>query len=78
MVFYNNLLTTCLLLPMAYVVGDIDVFINTPELQTARYTSINVFAGELVAMPGGPTSCINQYTSMLLVHATYGATHCRL
>ncbi|CAN0045212.1 unnamed protein product, partial [Sphacelaria rigidula] len=45
MVFYNNLLTTCLLLPLAFVYGDFTTFLNDPNLHTKTYTFINFFSG---------------------------------
>ena len=46
MVFYNNLLTSCLLTPAAFAVGDFQIFLNTPQLHTLTYTAINLFSGE--------------------------------
>eukprot|EP00904_Undaria_pinnatifida_P002829 jgi/Undpi1/12547/HiC_scaffold_6.g02216.m1 len=45
MVFYNNLLTSCLLAPAAFVVGDFKIFVSTPQLHTFTYTAINLFSG---------------------------------
>lgn len=46
MVFYNNLLTTCILAPAAFLVGDFSIFFNTPELHSPVYLSILLFSGE--------------------------------
>ncbi|CAN0428167.1 unnamed protein product [Laminaria digitata] len=45
MVFYNNLLTSCLLAPAAFAVGDFKIFLATPQLHTLTYTAINLFSG---------------------------------
>lgn len=45
MVFYNNLLTTCILVPAAFMMGDFNIFFNTPELHSAVYLSILLFSG---------------------------------
>ncbi|CAM9139286.1 unnamed protein product, partial [Hapterophycus canaliculatus] len=45
MVFYNNLLTTCLLLVAAFMVGDFKILFNTPELHTFTYISTLLFSG---------------------------------
>lgn len=45
MVFYNNLLTTCILTVAAFMVGDFQILFDTPELHTAKYLSILIFSG---------------------------------
>ncbi|CAM9923966.1 unnamed protein product, partial [Discosporangium mesarthrocarpum] len=46
MVFYNNLLSTCFLAPLALGVGDFKKYLMHEELHTMLYISINIFAGE--------------------------------
>lgn len=46
MVFYNNLLTTCLLTPLAFWAGDFHLFMSSPQLHTPLYTTVNLFSGE--------------------------------
>lgn len=46
MVFYNNLLTTCILTLAAFMVGDFDILMKTPELQTTMYVVTLLFSGE--------------------------------
>ncbi|CAM9657670.1 unnamed protein product [Ascophyllum nodosum] len=45
MVFYNNLLTTCILAPLAYLYGDFHVLLTSPQLHTLSYMTINLFSG---------------------------------
>ena len=47
MVFYNNLLTTCILIPSAFLVGDFGILFRTPELHSIQYVSILLFSGEM-------------------------------
>lgn len=67
MVFYNNLLTTCLLLPAAYWVGDFENFQKYPALHTKTYTSINLFSGVVGVM-------LN-FASLWCVSATSATTY---
>lgn len=45
MVFYNNVLCVCFLLPAAAVMGQLTLFHQTPEIHTADYFTKNMFAG---------------------------------
>lgn len=45
MVFYNNLLCIFFLLPVAYFMGQLNVFVTTPALHTTDYFTKNFFAG---------------------------------
>lgn len=45
MVFYNNVLCTFFLLPVAFIMGDIRIFFNTSEVHTFDYFIKNFFAG---------------------------------
>ena len=45
MVFYNNVLCVCFLLPVAFMMGEISLLLSTPALHTPDYLSKNIFAG---------------------------------
>lgn len=45
MVFYNNLLCTCFLLPAAMVAGEVNIFILSTKIHTFEYFIKNFFAG---------------------------------
>jgi len=45
MVFYNNVLCTCFLLPAALLMGQVRVFFSTSEIHTFDYFIKNLFAG---------------------------------
>ncbi|CAB1106258.1 unnamed protein product [Ectocarpus sp. CCAP 1310/34] len=50
MVFYNNLLTTCLLTPAAFMMGDFTIFWTTPQLRTVTYIAALLFSGVVGVM----------------------------
>jgi len=45
MVFYNNILCVLFLLPVAYYLGQVEVFALTPAIHTQDYFTKNMFAG---------------------------------
>lgn len=45
MVFVNNVLCVVFLLPVAYLFGEVSLFLNTPAIHTVDYTIKNLFAG---------------------------------
>lgn len=45
MVFYNNILCVFFLLPIAYFMGQVNVFWTTPAIHTTDYATKNFFAG---------------------------------
>lgn len=45
MVFYNNVLCTVFLLPVAFMMGQVHIFLQTPALHTMDYFLKNVWAG---------------------------------
>lgn len=63
MVFYNNLLTTCLLTPAAFMVGDFGILMATPQLHTAKYILILLFSGE-----GGTATCCKRTCRLGVQH----------
>lgn len=46
-IFLNNVLCIVLLLPAAYVMGEVSLFLHTPAIHTSVYASQNIFAGFL-------------------------------
>eukprot|EP00591_Stephanopyxis_turris_P017140 CAMPEP_0195540066 /NCGR_PEP_ID=MMETSP0794_2-20130614/50383_1 /TAXON_ID=515487 /ORGANISM="Stephanopyxis turris, Strain CCMP 815" /LENGTH=259 /DNA_ID=CAMNT_0040674127 /DNA_START=714 /DNA_END=1493 /DNA_ORIENTATION=- len=45
MVFYNNLLCAIFLLPLAFLLGEVGTFLNTPAIHTWGYLANNIVAG---------------------------------